>query len=86
MLIKIEVTSDEVNTRNITSKDGKPLVFREQPVFFHLGDKYPRAGILQLGDHPALTPGIWTYGPGSFDLNKYNQLQFSRKPSFVKEK
>lgn len=84
--LRIEVVSDEINTRSFTSREGKPLAFREQSVFFHLGDKYPRPGILSLGDAPALAPGMYTLGPGSFDVNRYNQLTLSRRLNLVSVK
>lgn len=79
MMIEIEITSDEVSTREFTTKDGKSFSFREQAAWLHNGDMYPHAFVLSLGRRPAFAPGRYRLGVRSYRISRYGGLELSRE-------
>lgn len=76
--MKIEVVDTEVKTRSFRSKDGKDLTFREQMAWLHQDEKYPASFRLSLGDQPALEPGFYVLGSGSFFVDRFGGLSLKR--------
>lgn len=82
--MKIEISDTEVRTRNFTSKEGKPLSFREQSAWLHSDDKYPTQFKISLGDQEAYQPGLYTIAPGSIFVDRFGNLAFKRVLSLKK--
>lgn len=86
-MIKIEVKSVAVQSRQIISKQGQPIVFHEQEAWAHTTDAngnphpYPQRIILNIdqdkGQQP-YQPGIYTLAPESLFVNRFNSLQLGR--------
>jgi hypothetical protein len=84
-MIKIEITSAEVRTKNGTSaRTGKPYSIREQDGYAHTYDRsgkpnhYPVRLSISLGDEPQpYPPGVYSLLPDSLYTNRFNQLEIS---------
>jgi hypothetical protein len=82
MTIKIEVSSDTVETRSgVSAKTGKPYSMREQEAYAHTVNrdgvisKYPQRIKITLGDKQApYSPGFYTVGPESFYVDRFASL------------
>ena len=84
-MIKIEVKDREVTERKFTTKDGRPMHFREQTAWAFLVDEYgkphpyPSRINLSLGDdQQPYDLGAYTIDPGSLFVNRYSSLQLGR--------
>jgi hypothetical protein len=79
--MKVEVLSEQVQTRSFPGRDGKAAVhFREQ-----------KAAVLRDGDHPLpfkmtldedqqpFRPGIYELCPSSLENSKFGGLEFGRR-------
>lgn len=77
-MLKVEVQSDEVTSRAITSKDGKPLTIRNQNAYIHGLEGYPQRIQLSLWDRPGYAVGFYTISPESYRVNRFNNLELTR--------
>lgn len=74
-MLKIEVKSVEVQTKEGTSKRGKPYSMRTQYAWAHLGKAYPEEVRITLGDDQApFAPGFYTLSPKCFHLNQWGEV------------
>lgn len=86
-MIKVEVREAVINVRNITSKAGKPLTFREQSAYAYTLDRdgkprpYPQEIVLNIGEHqPEPYPvGVYTLAPTSVWVDGYRHLTLAPK-------
>ncbi len=82
MSIKIEVSSDVVETRSgISARNNKPYSMREQEAYAHTVDrdgvisKYPQKIKVTLRDNqPPYAPGFYTVAPESFYVDRFDSL------------
>lgn len=85
-MIKIEVKEAKKERREITSKkDGKQMVFYEQPAYAHTLDKdgraraYPESCHISLeADQEPYAPGFYTLDPVSIYVDRFGGLALSR--------
>ena len=79
-MIRIEITSPEVRTREVRGKDGRPLQFREQSGYAHLpGRQYPSEITIALDrDAQPHKAGMYTLDPDSIYVNRYRSLELGR--------
>jgi hypothetical protein len=84
-MIKVEITSTEVMTKNGISKVGKPYTIREQSGFAHLvgkdgqAQKYPQGIRVNLEDDQAAFPvGMYELAASSLYVGKFGQLAIGR--------
>lgn len=83
MMIKIEITSEEVNERKF-EKDGKTFSFREQEAWLHFpGEKYPTRFKISLGSEAPFREGFYSLGASCYTVDKYGSLAFRRQLQLV---
>lgn len=79
-MVVIEVVTSDVEERSFTSKEGKPMRFREQRAYLHRpGDPYPTPFSVSLGDRPAHSPGRYSLGISSFRVGRFGSLELGRE-------
>jgi hypothetical protein len=91
-MIKIEVRAAKINTRNITSKQGKSFTFREQPCYAFTLDRdgnprpYPQEFVLNIPEsQPEPYPvGVYTLAPASVWIDRNQHLSLAPKLTPVK--
>lgn len=84
--IKIEISDQEVQTREITSKkDGKKYTFYTQKGWLHNGvSQYPTAVNIPLDrDGAPYNPGFYSLSPESLYSDRFNNLIIARNYRLV---
>lgn len=77
-MLRIEVKSTEVQTKEGTSRRGKAYSMRTQNAWAHLGKAYPEEIRITLGDgQEAFAPGFYTLSPKCFHVNQWGELGVS---------
>lgn len=88
-MIRIEIKSAEVASKNVTIKNGprtgQIATIREQTAWAHLCDRngqpqpYPSQISLSLEENAQpYPPGIYTISPSSFYVNRFRRLELGR--------
>lgn len=76
----IIVKSANSAVRTINRKDGTKMQFNEQTAAIESGDEFPRPFKLTLDDdQKPYPPGVYYVDPASFQVNKYDGLEFGRR-------
>lgn len=86
MNIKIEITDNEVHSREITSKkDGKKYTFFTQKGWLHNGvSQYPTPLSVPLGrDGAPYNPGLYFLSPESLYSDRFDNLSIARNYRLV---
>jgi len=79
--MKVEVMSEQVDTRSFPARDGKAAVqFREQKAAVIRPNDFPLPFKLTLDDdQQPYRPGTYELCPTSLESNKYGGLDFGRR-------
>lgn len=80
----IIVKSANSAVRSINRKDGTKIQFNEQTCAIECGEEFPRPFKIQLEENQKpYPPGVYQIDPSSFQVNKYDGLEFSRRITLV---
>lgn len=78
-MIRVEVTSDPLNVRRVTAKNGDRVELREQNIYVYNGHSYPTRMRITLGrDQAPYAPGNYTLGPRSIVQGQYGEPSIGR--------
>ena len=81
-MLKIEIfpEHEQIETRIIPAKDGKPeRTLYQQVAYAYLGGKFPVEMKLGLDkDETVYASGVYTVDPSSFIVNQYGSLELKR--------
>lgn len=86
-MIRIEIKSTELKRRELTSKQGRPMVFHEQEAWAYIVDSngqpqpYPQRMVINIdADHgqKAYPTGFHTPSPDSLFIDRFNTLKIGR--------
>lgn len=76
----IIVKSANSAVRTITKRDGTKISFNEQTAAIECGEEFPRPFKITLDENQKpYAPGVYYIDPASFNVNKYDGLEFGRR-------